>query len=351
MPSWKTKQSLSLPAESNAISTVKSTSYMSGQYDITVVIPAYNRARLIGRAVQSVLDQTLQTGQIIVVDDGSTDDTREVCSRYAGLVHYFRQTNSGASAARNTGLRLAKHPWIAFLDSDDYFTPSHLERMTTAIRETAGKAAFYFSDLQLPEPENGTLWEVTEFKPRAPLQLTDDASPWVLLKRQPTMLQSSVISKRALESVGGLDESRSIGEDSYLFCQLGIGGVACAVSGIGCVQTADDVSNVRLTVHSPLASERYLWEQCDRWRTVLSWTGKLPHHYSRLIAFNLAGAHVGLGKVAWGSGRPLRAISHFLWAAMADPRLAEWLIRNRSSKGYEETVRPACSEQALKHVL
>jgi glycosyltransferase involved in cell wall biosynthesis len=309
--------------------------------EITVVIPAYNRARLVGRALQSVLDQTVQPAQIIVVDDGSTDNTSEVCQAYGRSVQYVWQKNSGASVARNAGIRLASQPWIAFLDSDDYFTPSHLERMITAIRETAGKALFYFSDLKLPETEGGgTLWEATGFSPSAPFHLTNDASPWVFFKRQPTMLQSSVIGKRALEIVGGLDESRTVGEDSYLFCQLGIGGIACAVSGIGCVQTADDLSNVRLTVENPLGSEKYLSEHCSRWRDVLRWKERLPPEYSRLIAYNLAGAHFGLVKLMWRSGRRVEAMSHFLLGSQADPQLAAWLIRNRSSKAYEETVRP-----------
>jgi glycosyltransferase involved in cell wall biosynthesis len=316
--------------------------------EIAVVIPTYNRARLVSRAVQSVLNQTIQAAEIIVVDDGSTDNTREVFQAYARSVRYVWQRNSGVSAARNAGIRLADHPWIAFLDSDDYFTPLHLERMTTVIRETAGQGAFYFSDIQLSEPRGGgTLWKAIGFRPRPPFHLTYDASPWVLFKCQPTMLQSSVMSKRALEIVGGLDESRSVGEDSYLFCQLGIGGIACAVSGIGCVQTADDISNVRLTVGNPLESEIYLLEGCDRWREILSWEGRLPSQYSRLVAFNLAGTHLSFGKAMWRSGRRLGAMSHFLSAAKADPRLAAWLIRNRTSKGYEETVRPPCPELAV----
>ena len=319
---------------------------MSTDSEITVVIPVYNRAKLVGRAIQSVLDQTMQAGQVIVVDDGSTDKTAEVCREYSRSVQYVWQRNSGASAARNAGIRLAGHPWIAFLDSDDYFTPLHLEQMTVAIRETSGEASLYFSDIQLPD-RGETLWQTIGFKPRAPLHLINDASSWVLLKRQPMMLQSSVISKRALEIVGGLDESRSVGEDSYLFCQLGIGGSVCAVSGTGCVQTADDISNIRLTVVNPLESEEYLVEATDRWRAVLSWEKRLPSDFRRLVAFNLARTHLRLGKAMWTTGRRVEALSHFFLAAKADPRLATWLVRNRSSKGYEETVRPPCSQQVL----
>ena len=178
---------------------------MLKQCEITVVIPTYNRMGLIARAIESVLDQTMQPAQVIVVDDGSTDGTAQVVKAYASRVQYAWQCNAGGSAARNADVKLATQPWIAFLDSDDYWTPSHLERMTAAIRETKGEAALYFSDMQMADVDGGgTLWERFGFRPRAPFHLVQDASAWMLMKRQPAMLQSSIISKRALESVGGL---------------------------------------------------------------------------------------------------------------------------------------------------
>jgi glycosyltransferase involved in cell wall biosynthesis len=314
---------------------------MSRECDFTVIVPTYNRAKLVGRAIQSVFIQTVQPAQVIVVDDGSTDNTADVCQAYGPALQYVRQRNRGAAAARNAGVRLARCPWIAFLDSDDYWTPSHLERMHAAITETSGKAALYFSDLQLPEASGGgTLWEMIGFCPVAPFHLVRDASAWMLMKRQPTMLQSSVLSRRALEIVGGLDESRMVGEDSYLFCQLGIGGIACAVSGTGCVQTADAI--FRLTVDNPLESERYLRVQFNCWREVLSWKRRLPPHYSKLVAWKLAAAHLGLGKLLWRDGRCVEAIAHFFLTAKTDPRLVIWFMRNGSSRGYDERVRRLC---------
>jgi glycosyltransferase involved in cell wall biosynthesis len=93
---------------------------MSTDSEMTVVIPVYNRAKLVGRAIQSVLDQTMQAAQVIVVDDGSTDKTAEVCGEYSRSIQYVWQRNSGASAGRNAGIQLSNYPWIAFLDSDDY---------------------------------------------------------------------------------------------------------------------------------------------------------------------------------------------------------------------------------------
>jgi glycosyltransferase involved in cell wall biosynthesis len=322
---------------------------MSQSCEITAVIPTYNRAGLIARAIESVLDQTAKPGQVIVVDDGSIDNTAVVCKAYARWVQYAWQPNAGPSASRNAGSRLAGHRWVAFLDSDDYWTPSHLERMTAAIGETAGEAAFYFSDMQMPELNGGgTLWGKIEFCPRAPLHLVRDASEWVLMKRQPTMLQSSVISKRALESVGGLAERFRLTHDSYLFCQLGIGGIACAVSGIGCVQTSEDCSNVRLTVDIPFGSQRHLTESCELWQNVLDRQKTLPTYFRRLVTNNLAASHLGLGKAMWHSRRRIGAIWHLILTAASDPNLAAWLIRNGSVKGYDETVRRLCSEQAPK---
>src|SRR4030095_4422896 len=95
---------------------------------ISVVIPTFNRAGVVKRALESALRQSLPPAQIIVIDDGSTDDTREVLGGYGDTIEYVRQENAGASVARNRGIALARHPWIAFLDSDDYWLPDHLAR-------------------------------------------------------------------------------------------------------------------------------------------------------------------------------------------------------------------------------
>src|SRR5215831_13254013 len=112
---------------------------------ISAIIPTFNRAGVVGRAVESALRQSYPPREVIVVDDGSTDETPEVLRGYGAAIRYVPQENSGASAARNRGIALARHPWIAFLDSDDYWTPDYLARMAEAIDATAGEARFYFS--------------------------------------------------------------------------------------------------------------------------------------------------------------------------------------------------------------
>jgi glycosyltransferase involved in cell wall biosynthesis len=94
---------------------------------IGVVIPAYNAAKHIRRAIDSVLAQTRRPDEIVVADDGSTDDTTAVVEGYGSEVKLIRQANAGASVARNTGINATTSEWIAFLDSDDEWLPEKLQ--------------------------------------------------------------------------------------------------------------------------------------------------------------------------------------------------------------------------------
>ncbi len=96
---------------------------------VSIIVPTFDRAPVLGRAIQSVLSQTYANWELHVVDDGSNDTTgTEVTGLDDPRVHYMRIEHSGVSAARNAGIRCARHPWVAFLDSDDYWQPRKLER-------------------------------------------------------------------------------------------------------------------------------------------------------------------------------------------------------------------------------
>jgi len=86
---------------------------------ISVVIPSYNRRHTLERALRSVIEQTSAVDEIILVDDGSTDDSAAMTAQLFPDVKLIRQSNRGVSAARNSGIRAARHDWIALLDSDD----------------------------------------------------------------------------------------------------------------------------------------------------------------------------------------------------------------------------------------
>jgi hypothetical protein len=313
--------------------------------EITVVIPTFNRGALLRRAIESVLRQTLIPHQIIVVDDGSEDDTVAICESYRGVVEFFRQSNAGASAARNVGIQRARHPWLAFLDSDDYWTETHLERLSAAITSTSGAADLYFADMQMPDVDGGgTLWQQIGFSPNSPYQLAEDATAWALMKRQPMMLQASVISRHALVRQNGLDVRFRLIHDSYLFCQLAIGASACAVSGVGCVQTADDQSQVRLTTAIPLESEGKLRESCEMWGLVHR-NPSLPEEFRRLVRFNYAGSRLAIAKRDIKAGRYGGALTNVVSALAFEPQLAWWVLVHRSLHGYEQTVRPSGTQE------
>lgn len=100
--------------------------------EVSVVIPVHNGARYLGQAIESVCVQTLPPAQIIVVDDGSTDDSATVARSFAQVEYVFQQ-NAGAATARNAGAALARHQYLAFLDADDMWMPQKLEWQLAAL--------------------------------------------------------------------------------------------------------------------------------------------------------------------------------------------------------------------------
>jgi len=102
---------------------------------VSVVIPTYNSARYLGDAVQSVLAQTSPPAEIIVIDDGSKDDTAQRIAPFLDRTTYRFQNNAGVSAARNYGVSLARQPFVAFLDADDVWHPAKLQRQVDALRQ------------------------------------------------------------------------------------------------------------------------------------------------------------------------------------------------------------------------
>ncbi len=103
--------------------------------EVSVIIPTYNCKEYITDAIESVLSQTFRDYDIIVVDDGSTDGTKDIVTRYGNKIKYARQENKGVSAARNTGIGMASGGLIAFLDADDMWLPDKLEKQVMAFDE------------------------------------------------------------------------------------------------------------------------------------------------------------------------------------------------------------------------
>lgn len=102
--------------------------------NISAIIPAFNSAEFIAEAIHSILEQTRPVTEIIIVDDGSTDNTQHVVENIAGPIIYIKQQNQGPSLARNKGVRAANSDWIAFLDADDQWTPDKIEKQLSLLQ-------------------------------------------------------------------------------------------------------------------------------------------------------------------------------------------------------------------------
>jgi glycosyltransferase involved in cell wall biosynthesis len=101
---------------------------------ISVIIPTYNRAHLVGETIENVLQQKTVDTEIVVVNDGSTDNTDEVIKRYRDTVVYIRKENGGSSTARNAGAMASRGEWLIFLDDDDRLLPGRLDAIYTAMK-------------------------------------------------------------------------------------------------------------------------------------------------------------------------------------------------------------------------
>ena len=102
---------------------------------VTVVVPAYNAASYIKQTLESVFSQTYRNFEVIVVDDGSTDDTALIAQKFGDRIRYIRQPNQGLSAARNSAIKNARADVIALLDADDLWEPQFLEKMDRQNRD------------------------------------------------------------------------------------------------------------------------------------------------------------------------------------------------------------------------
>jgi glycosyltransferase involved in cell wall biosynthesis len=154
---------------------------------ISVVIPAYNAARFLPRCLNSVFAQTLQPVEVIVVDDGSTDNTAALAAALGARV--VSQANGGVSAARNTGIRIASGDWLALLDADDRWAPEKLERQVARIRS---KTVLVYTGLRIFD-DNGVrseqpATEVTSV--RKMLRYHNPITPSTVLVRRKTILQA-----------------------------------------------------------------------------------------------------------------------------------------------------------------
>jgi len=194
---------------------------------VSVIIPTYNRSKFVVKAVESALNQSFKDLEVIVVDDGSTDDTRQTLERYQDRVRYLYQKNAGVSAARNAGVTLAMGEWMAFLDSDDEWSDRYLAEQMQAANQNPDVsmqvADCLFLGLNGGQRSyfemNGT---AAKFKGENYLRPQHPFS--FLIRHQPWQIGSAIIRREAILKAGLFDISLKISEDLDLMARVALQG-------------------------------------------------------------------------------------------------------------------------------
>jgi len=212
---------------------------VGGVLRISVIIPTHNRASLLRSAVESVTNQTYPVHEILIVDDGSTDETKQVvqelvrsAKRSCTSIHYFRQEQHGVAAARNTGIKAVTGDWVAFLDSDDRWLPEKLAWQVQALKRFAATSTACVTDATYV---NNSMLKKTAFE-QADTVCTDLIGLFPNLPERVAYgfhglyLQALLMTLQTVTEIGEFDTSRRLGEDSDFLFRLASNTVMCYVN-------------------------------------------------------------------------------------------------------------------------
>jgi glycosyltransferase involved in cell wall biosynthesis len=195
---------------------VNTLSHHSPTGTVSVIIPAYNAARYITDAIESVLGQSYPPSEVIVVDDGSTDETVEIVRRYGDRIILLQQCNRGPAAARNAGIGRASGEFIAFLDADDVWTSRNLELQVGMLTEHPEYVLTYGHVRRFTGSPSPEIYRATPCNNSWP---QGDVSV-ALIRDTIWATCAAVVRRRVLTRTGGFDEALRIGEDYDLWLRI-----------------------------------------------------------------------------------------------------------------------------------
>jgi glycosyltransferase involved in cell wall biosynthesis len=199
---------------------------------VSVVIPTYNRSTLLPNAIDSVLRQSYTDYEIIVIDDGSTDDTRVRLQPYMESIRYFYQPNKGASAAQNAGIKVARGEWVSILASDDTWLPKKLESQFEALATLGDEFGACVTNCNIiGSPSTGlTAFEEAELRTDSVFGPLRNPSRYVLPKHWGIYVQSLLVLRSLVNQVDGFDEALGVAEDQDIIFKLSFKTKFCFVS-------------------------------------------------------------------------------------------------------------------------
>lgn len=186
------------------------------------MISTYNRSAIVPNAIESALRQTFGNFELIVIDDGSTDGTRERLEPYMNRIRYFYQANRGVSAARNAGVAAARGEWVSILDSDDVWHPAKLERQLEVLSRLGSgfgacvtNCAYTGRLITCP-----TLFEENGIMTDSSSGPFDNPMKYVMRNGYGLCVQSLLVRRSIFSEAGGFDEALGLGEDRDLMFRL-----------------------------------------------------------------------------------------------------------------------------------
>ena len=185
---------------------------------VSVILPTYNRARLLRRAVKSVLNQTFEDFELIIVDDGSTDNTESVIRSFNDdRIKYIRHpTRKGASAARNTGIKASRGKYIAFQDSDDEWFPEKLEKQVNAFENARSDVGVVYTGMWRIRKDNSR-----KYYPVKEVERKEGYIHEVLIKRSLDIATvTAMVRRECFDKMGVFDENLLAFEDYDLWLRI-----------------------------------------------------------------------------------------------------------------------------------
>ena len=181
---------------------------------VSIIIPVYNCQEYISDSLESVLSQTYQNIEIVVINDGSTDDTQKIIEEYGDRINYYYQENAGVATARNLGLNKCSGHYIAFLDADDIWLPDKLEKQIDVLRKNPDYGFVYCDNYFVDEKKNIIKNYERKIKLLQGDILLDFFMDFFLIT------SGIVMRKKCLEKTGYFREILEVGEDFDFFLRL-----------------------------------------------------------------------------------------------------------------------------------
>lgn len=307
---------------------------------VSVVIPTYNHGPYVEQAVRSVLAQTYPAAEVLVLDDGSTDDTAERLRAFGDRIRYVYHENRGRGATRNRGIELASHDWLAFLDADDLWLPEKLARQVVAVEahpeidflvtdadqfdgDVVHEASF-LANMKLmhdfPRREDGALWVFTE--PMFPLFVQENF-----------VIQSSVLMhRRCFERDGLYDPELKRAQDRDMWMRLSRHFTFAVIREVLVRQRENTLADGSGTA-APIEYRLKIYERCLARDT--EWERK----YQQQLRWHKGRTHFVLAYFYLRNGNPSRAVREHLAAAVADGYTSPAMPRYRLASYLPGAVR------------